>query len=355
MKVLLTQSFIPNDWPRFHGHVPVFGSLFTLTLFFLPLLRKTKRIAGLFLAVHCGFLCWYWTHHQDRYLQAILPWMTVATAGVLMLVWRTHAVNRAAIGVLVALQIIWGGDVYFISGHAMIRSPITAVADLISTGYRKDEKSREAGLFSPFSDMARVLPRQAKVLVHQTHPHLGLEAMSVNDFSVNQGGISYGRIGSSRAVYDLLLSYGVTHMVYTTGDTGEAETLAGDLVFFSFARKYGKNPRSFAGYVLAEMPAAPPSKEVSDVVAVLVCPGGAAPGLYHLPELHVPAFGPRRNKYPPPFRAVAAGVPAADLVASAAYAVIEPKCAAGLSGGPGAGFERIVKRKSYELWARPTN
>ena len=355
MKVLLTQSFIPNDWPKFHGHVPVFGSLFTLTLFFLPFLRKTKRIAGLYAAVHLGILCWYCTHHQDRYLQAVLPWMAVATAGVLMLVWRTHAVNRAALSGLVALQIIWGGDVYFIPGHAMIRSPIPAVTDLLSSGYRKDEKSREAGLFSPFSDIARVLPKGAKVLVHQSHPHLGLEAMSVNDFTVNQGGISYGNLGSSRAVHDLFTSYGVTHLVFSSTDENrEAETLAGDIVFWRFVRKYGKNPRPFGGFTLAGMPDAPPSKEASDVVAVLVCAGGPAPGLYHLPDLHVPAFGPRSHKYPPPFRA-AAGVAAADLVASAAYAVVEPKCAAALPGGPGAGFERTVKRKSYELWARTVN
>ena len=352
LKVLLTQSFIPNDWPRFHGHVPVFGSLFTLTLFFLPLLRKTKRIAGLFAAVHLGVFCWYWTHHQDRYLQAMLPWMAAATAGVLMLVWRTHVVNRVAITALVALQIIWGGDVYFIPGHAMIRSPIQAVADLLSSGYRKDEKSRDAGLFSPFSDIARVLPKGAKVLIHQTHPHLGLEAMSVNDFTVNQGGISYGYLRTSRAVYDLFKSYGVTHVLYPTGVAGDAETLAGDLVFWGFAKRYGKAPRTFAGFILAEMPTAPPPEETSDVVALLTCPGGPTSGLYHLPDLHVPAFGPLKNKYPPPFRAAAAGDREdADLVASAAYAIVEPKCKA-LPGVPGAAFERVAKRATYDFWVR---
>lgn len=352
IQVLFTQSFIPNDWPRFHGHVPVFGSLFTLTLFFLPLLRKTRRIAGLFAAVHLGFLSWYWTHHQDRYLQTMLPWMAAATAGVLMLVWRTHVVNRAAVTALVALQIIWGGDVYFFPGHAMIRSPIAAVTELISSGHRKDEKSREAGLFSPFSDVARVLPKGAKVLVHQTHPHLGLEAMSVNDFTINQGGISYGYLGSSRAVYDLFKGYGVTHLLYPTGVTGDAETLAGDLVFWGFARRYGKAPRTFSGFLLAQMPDAPPPEETSDVVALLMCPAGPTSGLYHLPDLHVPAFGPRKNKYPPPYRIAAAGAGEdASLVAGAAYAIVEPKCRT-FPAASTAMFERVVKRATYEFWIR---
>lgn len=241
---------------------------------------------------------------------------------------------------------------YFIPGHAMIRSPIQAVADLLSSGYRKDEKSRDAGLFSPFSDIARVLPKGAKVLIHQTHPHLGLEAMSVNDFTVNQGGISYGYLRTSRAVYDLFKSYGVTHVLYPTGVAGDAETLAGDLVFWGFAKRYGKAPRTFAGFILAEMPTAPPPEETSDVVALLTCPGGPTSGLYHLPDLHVPAFGPLKNKYPPPFRAAAAGDREdADLVASAAYAIVEPKCKA-LPGVPGAAFERVAKRATYDFWVR---
>lgn len=351
LKALITQSFIPNDWPRFHGSVPVFGSLFTLTLFFLPFLRKTWRIAGLFLAVHLGIFCWYWTHHQDRYLQAMLPWFAVATAGVLMLVWRTHVVNRVAVAGLVALQVVWGADVYFISGHAMIGSPITAVTALISSGYRKDEKSREAGLFAPFPEIARALPKHAKVLVHQMHPHLGLEAMSVNDFTVNQGGISYGRLLTSRAVYDLYRGYGVTHLLYSTGVSGDAETFAGDLVFWSFARRYGQNPKAFSGMTLAAMPDAPPPEETSDVVAMLMCPAGPASGLYHLPQLHVPAFGPKKGKYPRPYKAAAAGgVDDADLVTSAAYAVVEPRCRA----FPAAvtGFDRVVKRNAYDFWVR---
>jgi hypothetical protein len=68
VKAMFTYSFIPNDWPKFHGAVPTFGSLFTLTLFCLPFLRGAKRLWALFLAAHVGLFVWYSTHHQDRYL-----------------------------------------------------------------------------------------------------------------------------------------------------------------------------------------------------------------------------------------------------------------------------------------------
>src|SRR6185503_15929590 len=261
IKVLLTQSFIPNDWSKFHGHVPVFGSLFTLTLFCLPFLRKTRRLWALFAAVHVGIFCWYWVHHQDRYLQALLPWMAAATAGVIMLAWRTHVVTRVALMGLIALQVIWGGDVYFIPGHAMVRSPINAVVDLISSGYRKDFKAREQ-IYAPFTDVGKALPKKAKVLVHEHRPHLGIVAMSVNDLPVNQGGISYGLLGSPRAAYDLLKGYGVTHRLWSS-ESKAYDTLAGDLVFHALASKYGKGPRTFGSFNLAAMPNAPPPDEPS--------------------------------------------------------------------------------------------
>lgn len=355
LKVLVTQSFIPNDWAHFHGKVPLFGSLFTLTLFFVPFLTKTKRIAVLFGAVHLGMLCWYWTHHQDRYLQTMLPWMATATAGVLMLIWRTNLVNRIAISGLVALQVVWGGDAYFIPSNAMDRNHLQSVIDLISSGYRKEEKSREAGLFSPYSDIGKALPPKAKLLVHQSHNHLGIEAPSVNDYTVNQGGISYGLLKTSRAVYDLYKGYGVTHIMYPLEVGQEADTLAGDFVFWGFSKRYGKAPKTIGGYVLTAMPDEPPPDEPNDVVAVLTCGNTPRAGLYHLPALHVPVFGPKKNQYPAPYKAANADKSGdADLVAAASFLVAEPKCRE-LPAGVHESFERAAAHKEREYWVRVRN
>ena len=118
LKALFTFSFIPNDWPAFHGKVPVFGSLFTLLIASLPFLRRTRRLWLLVGWVHISIFIWYWTHHQDRYLQAIMPFMAAVTAGAMVLIWhQARWVVRGALGALVGLQVVWGGDVYFLPTH----------------------------------------------------------------------------------------------------------------------------------------------------------------------------------------------------------------------------------------------
>src|SRR6185369_3398562 len=98
----------------------------------------------LFAATHLGVFVWYWTHHQDRYLQAALPWMAAATAAVLALVWRQGVGPRVAMGALVALQIVWGLDVYFMPAHAFVSVPAKAVIDLVSRAPGKPPKDRLA-------------------------------------------------------------------------------------------------------------------------------------------------------------------------------------------------------------------
>ena len=128
---LFTFSFVPNDWDRFHGATPVFGSLFTLSLAALPFLKHTKRIWGLVAATHLGIFAWYWINHQDRYLQAALPWMAAATAAVLGLCFgrgSRHGWRRAR----------WwrsrssgGPTSYFIPAHVYAGVPAKAVLELL--------------------------------------------------------------------------------------------------------------------------------------------------------------------------------------------------------------------------------
>jgi hypothetical protein len=355
LKALFTFSFIPNDWPRFHGTVPVIGSLFTLLLFCLPFLPRSKRLYGLFAAVHLGVFAWYWMHHQDRYLQTLMPWMAACVAAVIAIAWQTNLATRVALTGLIALQIVWGGDVYFIPGHVMVSSPVSAVSELLSSGYRKDWKRREA-FFMPYASVAPLLPPGAKVLVHERHPHLGLGSMSVNDFPTNQGGISYGLLGSPRAAYDLLQGFGVTHLLWSAGESYATDTLAGDLVFFALAAGRGRSARIVEGLTLAEMPATPPPAGGPDDVFVLTCPGGLTPGLYRLADLRTPVYGPRKGHSPPPRApATTGGAGAEALVAEATYAITEPKCPHDADAAIGKAFQRLAARKGgYVLWARPS-
>jgi len=215
-------------------------------------------------------------------------------------VWRSGWLARVFASALVALQIVWGGDVYFIPGHAIIRSPVKAAIELIGTGYRKDFKSR-ARVFGSFADVGALLGKRAKVLVHDHRPHAGLLAMTVNDTVVNQGGISYGRLGSPRAVYDLFKEWGVTHLMWVNRSASGDDSLAGDIVFWDFALRYGVEPKAVGSLTLAKMPTTPPPPGLpqGDVVALLPCGGTYKAGLYHLGEVTV--HGTRSGRVPKPF------------------------------------------------------
>jgi hypothetical protein len=100
LKALGTFSFKPNDWGGFHGDKPVFGSLFTLLIPVLLFLRAPRRLWVLVVGTHLAIAVWYVTNHQDRYLQAILPWMAACTAAALALGWQQGPFVRTGITAL---------------------------------------------------------------------------------------------------------------------------------------------------------------------------------------------------------------------------------------------------------------
>jgi hypothetical protein len=352
LKVLYNFSFIPNDWPRFHGKLPVFGSLFTLLLATLPFLRGTKRIWALAGYVHLGILCWYWTHHQDRYLQTIVPQMAAVTAAILALLWHAGGRSRLAVagtrvaaGALIGVQVVWAGDVYFIPTHAMIKSPIKAVVDLLATGYAKRYDQRYQ-VYPSFQAIAKALPPGARVLLHDNHVHLGIGAESVSDWGGWQFGISYGRLRSPREVWDLLRGMGVTHVAWDNQVSKGWDSVAGDLVFFDFALKRTAKPSKHGGMTLAEMGPRPAEGPLPSTVAYLGCNDTYRSGLYELADLTVPVFGPKSRSYPAPRRAgPPRGASAEELAGAAAFVVLDPKCQPSLPASERNSFTLAAKRR----------
>lgn len=337
-----TFSFVPHDWSNLHGVVPVFGSLFTLTVPLLVFLRSgspRRRVAGLAAAAWVGLAVWYWTYHQDRYLQALLPWMAAVVAAILVMAWRAGWPARAGIAVLVAAQVIWGGDVYTFPTHAMLgQQPAKVVLDLVSSGFRRDWTSRTQS-HQDMELIAPHLPRGSKVLVHERLIHLGLGAMSVADAPGTQGGISYTALQSPRAVHDLMRRFGVTHLVWVPGSTQGWQTLADDLVFFEYAERYTTNRVAIGGFALATPSPQPPAPSPPGPrwVGFLGC--GAGPdSLVRLEEI---------DGY------IAAGVPPRTLPppnATAAFLVTRPGCIPPPATTPG--FTQIATRSGYGLWIR---
>ncbi len=361
LRALVDFSFIPNDYGRYHGQRPTMGSIFTLGLACLPFLRGTKRTWALVGFVELSVLVWYWTHHQDRYLQTILPWLAAAAAASLVLVWRSGWPARAAASALVGVQIVWGGDVYFIPTHAMIRSPVKAVVDLLGEGYKHNYEARFR-IFSPWSDIGQALPDRARVLLHDNHVHAGLGASQVSDWGGWQFGISYGRLETPRAVHDMYRTMGISHLVWEKQVSKGWDSVAGDLVFFQYALAYGKAPKAFGKVILAAMPVAPPPETPFGDVAYLGCEDQYKTGMYRIEDLRVPVFGPKHRKFPKPRKpGPARGASTDAFVAEAELVVLDTKChqlsAQVKSQLTLAARRLVVKRargasKHLELWLR---
>jgi hypothetical protein len=360
-RALFDHSFYPNDWPKFHGRVPTFGSLLTFSLGALPFLKGTKRIWALVLAIQVSIGAWYWTHHQDRYLQTIVPLMAAATAAIFVLMWRTGRASRVALGGLIAGQILWAGDIYFIPTHAMIRSPIKATVDFLATGYQKHFERRERW-FGSFSIVANDLPPRSRVVLHEIREHVGIGASTISDFVGWQGGISYGRLKSPRETYDLLKGMGATHLLWDTTTSKSWDTFAADIVFYDFALRYGVAPKAYGKMTLAEMPKEPPPEDARpDVVAFLGCEAkkGYKSGLYTLADMHVPVFG-RDVRYPAPRTpGPSKSLSVEEMLDAATFVVLDPEChpmpdsheplfaLAAIREG----YE-IVRRSGIEIWIR---
>src|ERR1044071_6529559 len=117
---------------------------------------------------------------------------------------------------MVGLQVVWGGDAYFLPSIMLRDSAIRTTADLMMTGY-KGELARREDFLRPFKSIGEALPEDAKLLLHEHCPRLGLRAPIVNDFPGFQTLISYQDLDSPRAVYDLYTSLGITHLVHQDG------------------------------------------------------------------------------------------------------------------------------------------
>jgi len=334
LKATLTFSFIPHDWWNLHGSVPVFGSLFTLGLPLALFVKPRRRLWALGATTMVGIACWYWTYHQDRYLQALLPWMAAFVGALLPLLWRLGRPARAGVVLLVGAQVVWGGDVFAFPTHAMLgQAPMKVALDLISSGYRKDWAPR-ATASQELESVGRLLPPRAKVLIHERLPHLGVEAMSVSDAPGTQGGISYGLLATPRRVYDLLASYGVTHVLWQAGATLGWDTFAGDLVFFEFVERATINRVQTAGLELAQLsPKRPPDVAEPRLVRLHACDGAKT---IPLANLDAALAGAAVSPVDDP------GHPPAFLVVQTGCAAVPPESTAA--------YKMIATRGPYQLW-----
>lgn len=336
-------AFQPHDWPAFHGARPVFGYLFSLSLLALPFLRPLRRPAVLAAATITGVFTWYWTYHQDRYLQALLPWMAAVTAATLVLAWRSAWFARVPLVLLVAIQIVDGADVLFLPTHTMMGdSTVKRFADLMSSGYRRDLAMRHA-VDLELEAASRLLPPDAKPLIHEQHLRLGLGRLSVSDTYSHQGAIDYTRLGQPAAVLQALRDVGVTHVVWREQPVGMMR-LSDDLVFHDFVRNHVVNATSAGALKVAPLPERV-TDGAGDLVAVLRCRVALVP----VADLD----GGRRDQ-DACNQLVNLTIPeATQALARARFALVDPRVVASAPAALG-GWTRLFAREGFEAWSRGT-
>ncbi len=337
-----TFSFVPRDFWHFHRDLPVFGSLFTLSLPFAALVRPSPRLWLLYAAALVAVVHWFWSYHFDRYLQVYLPWMAATVAAVAANLWGLGSGARAGVLILAGVQLVWGADVAFFPTHAVLKtSPHLNSIRFLASGFTR--KPDRFSIFDEYTDIGRALPARARVLLHDQLLRLGLGRAVVSDAAVRQFGIDYALDPSPRGVFASLRELGVTHLVWETDKSRGFDTLAGDIAFHEFALQHAGHARRFGRFSLAQMPRALPApRKGRAMVLVLGCDERYASGLYELSKLSVqPLTTPRAPAdYPAPERR-AMHEQLGALAEQALALVIDPKChTAPVPAGFGLAFER---------------
>jgi hypothetical protein len=234
-KASLRFGFEAHDWESFHGKRPVFGTLFLIALALSPFALRRRRVVALGLATWLAVPLWYWTQHQDRYLQAIAPWCAVVVVVVGAGVWRRSKLARAPLAALAALQLLHTADLPVLPANSILHAhPLTDVLGLLASN---DAAAPEQYVDQHFSvsRAARLLPADAKVLVHEVHIHLGLQRAAVRDNVQRQGAIVYHALGDTGSVVRKLKSLGVTHVLWNPTPMG-LQLIGDDLVFLRFVQ-----------------------------------------------------------------------------------------------------------------------
>jgi hypothetical protein len=302
VKETLAQPFVfafsPRDWPTFHRDWPMFGFLFTLLTPVL-LFQRTRALLGLFAVANLGVMFWFWTYHQDRYLQAYLPWMTAAAWVAAVIAARLGIWSRVATVLLLLVQFAWGADAPFFGSHALVGQPLRSSLDHLAAGFNGYSNEKRLVAYGDMELLRQALPKGARVLRHENQAHLGLGAASVADWF--QSGIDYTEAPSPAGVHDLLRRMGVTHLVFASGARG-FNSVGMDVLFFDYVQRHASKAKRVGGLSLATLAATRPTDAELQVLYA-GCAPPYEPGVYGVGQLNLlphappgPVTAPRPRK-----------------------------------------------------------
>lgn len=287
LRALFTFSFVPADADAVYRTRPVFGSLFTLLLLPLALVRPPRRIWLLVLALHLAVAVWFSTPHHDRGLAALMPLMAALAVTAAVLLWRERLV-RVPVALLFAYQVLACADIYFFRHPLIGEAPWKATVDLFGAGYRREFAPRRqlaGGLEQIGKTLAAEAPAGARVLLHETRARLGLGAPVVMDAVEQQGAIDYLGARTAEELAAIWRRHGVTHLVRQPRRPGlSVADLAREAAFMmTFALTAGPE-KDHGGFGLARLQAVPAASVARArarlTLAVVGCGEDPAAGLY---------------------------------------------------------------------------
>lgn len=277
-KLFFTFSFHPHY--SFTRNVPAFGSLFTLLLPTVPFVTGRRRIIPAAAIASGAVFVWAWVYFVDRYLQNFMPVLVCVTGALVVQLWRLGRMARFGLAPLLALQIVWGGDALFYSGHERIRASI----DLIRSGFEGRAAQRFDGYRASFAAIKRVLPQNAVVLLHTSHTTLGIDRDVLFDWTGFQALITYERIHTPRELYTYLRSFGITHLLFELPMRLPAPSKQEEVVWNALVTGYCESLGQFGSYRLVRLPDQPPPEETGYRVATLGL-WGYADGIYPIEHM----------------------------------------------------------------------
>jgi len=274
IRTLFAFSFSPLGWGRLPDPPTVIGSLFTLLLPLVLWVRPRWRVLVIVGCAHAALAVWYLTYPYDRYLQAFLPWMAACLAAILAAAWRLRAaLLRFALLLIVALQLVWGGDAYFLRSHAMLKDlPLHALgsADGGKTPARFPYPGEE------LADIGGGMAKGSKIVGHDFYQSVGAGVQAICDQPAWQGRIDYLQLDNPEAVLHTWRALGATHLVWPFAKEARApDDLARDAVFARASVAFTSSFVTVAGYRVAALEHRTPSPALRDAtqIAWLACGG----------------------------------------------------------------------------------
>jgi hypothetical protein len=284
LKHVFALPFTIDDFWDIHGGLPVFGFTFTVLGPLTLILPGCRRARIGVVMTWAAVAIWYLTNHQERFLQAVAPWMAAVVAAVVTRIWTLGTPQRFVLIAVLSVQVTWALGLVFLRNHRMASDGSPFFGLIRHLSLRGDETTPP-----PWdSDLARIsrdLPPDAVVLMHDQRLRFGLSRTVVTDAQGFQSAIDYVDLGAPATVARRLGTLGVTHVIWRANVDGrQTKTELGQHVgFVMFAASGLATPRSIGPYRLSSMQTQ--TGDIGEALLVTCRAGEPATGYYRPHEI----------------------------------------------------------------------